>query len=671
MSRRSRRLIGSLVLLILICSLSGCFLIREKGDGPVPAYRSASTLSGVNGPLREPFGIAVRAGSIYISDGEAGSILKLAEDGTTSVVAGGLKTPSAIAFLADGDLVVADTGSHTIKRIASDGAITTLAGTENTPGSGDGAAAAATFNGPIGIAVSEKDGGIYVADTYNDRIRLIRDGQVSTIAGSTRGFADGSSLSAKFDSPLGLAVWQDKLLVADSGNARIRVVEPNGEVWTLAGSGGDGELRNGWLTQATFAVPTAITTDGDRIFVADDNAIRVIGRRVFPFVETISDERRGYADGPASRSRFNRPSGLAIGVGGALLIADSDNGSVRVISDGGFGREVSHDEIDSRRITAGEFRELQPPRWPYDPPMNAREVAGTLGEIRGEVGGANKSNWFHNGLDIAGAYGETAKFIRTETVLDPHSAQNFGTSRELLRLPAIGYIHLRLGRDKDDNPLGDRRFQFERDGSGKLKDVRVPRGARFNAGDMLGTLNSMNHVHLIAGRSGAEMNALDALVLPGIGDSIAPVIERVEMLNEDWRAADGVPIRTGEKRRVVVDAYDRMDGNAERRRLGVYRLGYQVLSAAGPITDIDWTIVFARMPSNDAVRFAYAPGSRSGATGETKFRYVVSNRVDGDGFSEGFFDSANLGPGIYTLRAYAEDYFGNTASKDLKFEIAR
>ena len=418
-------------------------------------------------------------------------------------------------------------------------------------------------------------------------------------------------------------------------------------------------------------MPTSIATDGTRVFIADGNAIRVIGRRAFPLVETISDERRGYVDGDATRSRFNRPSGLAIGTGGELLIADSDNGSVRVISDGGVGRVVGRDEIDSRRMTAEEFRDLQPPRWPYEPPMNPREVAGTLGEIRGGVGGSDESNWFHNGLDIAGAYGETAKFIRTETVLDPHSAQNFGTSRELLRLPAIGYIHLRLGRDKDGNPVGDRRFQFERDASGKLQDVRVPRGARFNAGDVLGTLNSMNHVHLIAGRSGSEMNALDALVLPGIGDSIAPVIERIEMLSEDWRPADDAPMRNGDKRRVVVEAYDRMDGNAERRRLGVYRLGYQILSAAGPATEINWTIVFARMPSNDAVSFAYAPGSRSGATGETRFRYVVSNRVGGDGFSEDFFDSANLGPGSYTLRAYAADYFGNTTSKDLRFEIAQ
>ncbi|MBK8304160.1 MAG: hypothetical protein IPK98_12435 [Chloracidobacterium sp.] len=53
--------------------------------------------------------------------------------------------------------------------------------------------------------------------------------------------------------------------------------------------------------------------------------------------------------------------------------------------------------------------------------------------------------WFHNGLDIAGAYGETARFVRDEKVLRPIAAENFGTLRELIRMPTLGYIHIRLG----------------------------------------------------------------------------------------------------------------------------------------------------------------------------------------------------------------------------------
>ena len=121
----------------------------------------------------------------------------------------------------------------------------------------DGPALEALFNGPTGVAVFP-DGRVAVADTYNDRIRIIENGIVRTLAGGERGFADG--LAARFDTPLGIAIWRgDKLLVADSGNRRIRVVEPDGSVWTLAGDGGY-ELRDGLPASASLVGPTAVSS---------------------------------------------------------------------------------------------------------------------------------------------------------------------------------------------------------------------------------------------------------------------------------------------------------------------------------------------------------------------------------------------------------------------------
>ncbi len=179
--------------------------------------------------------------------------------------------------------------------------------------------------------------------------------------------------------------------------------------------------------------------------------------------------------------------------------------------------------------TAEQFRNAAPGRWPFDPADRPRDIAGTLGEVRGEVASEAEHLWFHNGLDIAGAYGETARFIRDEKVLRPIAAENFGTLRELLRMPTLGYIHLRLGRDASSQPFRDARFQFQRDDGGGIVGVRVPRGTKFKAGEPIGTLNSMNHVHLIAGRSGSELNALDALDLPGVSDSRPPVIEELKL----------------------------------------------------------------------------------------------------------------------------------------------
>ncbi len=636
-------------------------------------FTRVATVAGQGRTLGEPFGIAVRDGAAYISDGTADGVVRIAPDGTISTFASGLSTPSGIAFTPDGSLIVADTGSHTIKQIDAAGAVTLVAGADNTPGDADGAAADARFAGPIGVAVTT-DGRIYVADTYNDAIRVIENGTVRTFAGGLRGFADGHGASAKFELPVGLAVWQgDKVLVADAGNRRIRVVEPDGRVWTLAGNGTrDGE--DGFLSQASFETPTAVTVDAHGIiYIADGNAIRAIGRRAFAYVETLSHRRRGLADGLPHHARFNRPSGVAVNDAGELLIADSDNGLIRALTNNNEAAMLSPADARAHHFTAEEFRALAPGRWPYDPPERTREIAGTLGEIRGEIVDQTSEAWFHNGLDIPGSFGETARFLRDETVLDPAAAQNFNTARELIRMPTMGYVHIRIGRETAERFYPDARFQFNAD-PGVPPVMRVPRGARFAAGEAMGTLNSQNHVHLIAGRPGFEMNALDALVLPGISDGIPPVIESVQLLDEYWNAIEtqnaAGRIIINQKARVVVTAYDRKDGNTDRRRLAPYQIGMDVTPAGSkPPAAITWNISFELMPLREAVKFVYAPGSRSGATGGTIFNFIASNRVDGELMKEGFIDPAALSAGVYTVRVGAADFFGNVTVKEILIEV--
>lgn len=679
MTRKQAVTLG-IVLIIAVIAASAILIAvyysnccAQRGGLPV-FFDTVGTVAGKKREFGEPFGLAVRDGATYVSDGEAGRILRINEAGTPVGLAEGLNTPSGIAFDQNGDLIVADAGSNTIRRVGADGTVSNIAGVEGERGFRDGAAGSALFNGPVGVAVGA-DGKIFVSDTYNDRVRVIENGQVRTLAGGNRGFADGVGAEASFDTPLGIAAWLGgRLLVADSGNRRIRVVEPDGAVWTLAGTG-EGGLTDGPLLWSGFVSPTAIAVHPEGpLFIADGNAIRVIGRRGFPLVETISDDRRGFDDGAARRSRFNRPSGLAFGPDGILIIADSNNRVVRAFSTSNVAA-ITEDEKKVLRYSAEEFRQLQPPRWPYDPPEAVRDIAGTLGEIRGAITEKETSVWFHNGLDIAGGYGETARFVRTEKVLDPHAAENFATGRELLRMPTMGYIHIRLGRDKDDKVFSDSRFQFDTNETGKLKDIRVPRGASFNAGEPIGTLNSQNHVHLIAGRSGAEMNALDALILPGVSDGIHPTVENVTLADERWQEIETEPVSNRKKlrgkTRIIVQAFDRMDGNSERRRLGIFRVGYQVFSDGSPLSDINWTITFDTMPPNDAVRTIYAVGSKSGATGGTIFKYIASNRVRGDSFSEDFFDASALNGGVYSLRVFAADYFGNIASKDLNIEVVK
>ena len=111
-------------------------------------------------------------------------------------------------------------------------------------GDADGDASSALFNAPIGVAV-KSDGAIIIADTYNDKIKMIAGGKVTTLAGSVRGFADGIGMGVKFDTPCSVAVWKDgRIVVADTLNSRIRVIEPDGTTWTLAGTG-NAEITDG------------------------------------------------------------------------------------------------------------------------------------------------------------------------------------------------------------------------------------------------------------------------------------------------------------------------------------------------------------------------------------------------------------------------------------------
>ena len=657
---------------IVIITFFACLLLASCGGTETPerGFRSVRSIAGPESGFGEPFGIAALGDEIFVSDGQHGRIMRISGH-MAPVLETDLSTPSGLAFDASDNLIVADTGSHIVKRIASDGTSAVVAGSRGDSGFADGHAA--KFNGPVGVAVAP-DGGIYVSDTYNDRIRSIgKDGSVRTVAGAERGFADGPGASAKFDTPLGIVMWGERLLVADAGNARIRVVEPDGSVWTLAGNG-ESALKDGFLNSASFVRPTAIAVAPNGvIYVADGNAIRAIGRRAFPFVETISDSRRGFRDGTPLAARFNRPSGLAVDDKGRLIVADSDNGLIRVFE---TDTAAETPNIKPKEFTAVDFRMLQPPRWPYDPPEAKRDIAGTLGEIRGEYAKDESFVRFHNGLDIAGAYGETARFLRDEKVLDPMSAENFGTLRELVRLPTIGYIHINLGRDTSGRTYDDPRFIFSYDPTGKMYDVRVPHGASFKAGEPVGALNAMNHVHMIAGPTGAEMNALGALVLPNVSDGIPPTIDKVEVFDENWRPIEtvspGSRITLSGKARITVRAHDRMDGNPERRKLGVYRVGYQMIAPDGtPKTGIDWTITFDRNPPFEAVKTVYAKGSKSGPTGETIFNYIVTNRLNAEGFGDGFLDAAQLDAGQYTVRVYAADFFGNQAFKDIQIEVIK
>jgi hypothetical protein len=286
----------------------------------------------------------------------------------------------------------------------------------------------------------------------------------------------------------------------------------------------------------------------------------------------------------------------------------------------------------------------------------------------------------HSGFDIRGDVGAQVLAIADGKISSPSAAWGLDEQGEGLAIDGLSYLHMRVGRDARDVVSDLSRFQLLRDESGEPERMRVRRGTRFQAGDVLGTINRMAHVHLSVGAGGFERNAV-ALGFNGYADHYPPQIDGIALLDASdtplARRADGrVPVPRGIGVRIVVDAWDQVDHNLPRRRLGLHALGYQILRADGtPLPGFEtprMNIEFNRMPADgDAVKVAYAPGSGITVHGSaaTHFKYLLTNTVRDGELATGTWQADGLPAGDYILRITARDYSGNVASSGRDLEL--
>lgn len=325
--------------------------------GTGEAGNGSDGLLGTDTAISRPFDVEVTDGDLtYFTDTDNHQIRVVDANGITRIIAGtgtagsggdgGLATdaqlnnPKGIAVAGNGAVYIADSGNHKIRRINANGNIVTIAGTGSAGYSGDGGApTSAKLSQPHEVLLAP-GGLIYIADTGNSRIRLIEDGTISTIAGTgTQGAAGdgGQATSAQINQPRDIARGPaGALYIADTKNHKVRKIDTNGVIWTVAGTGAKGYYTpqdGGPADQAMLNQPASVAVNGvDNFYIADMTNNRI--RRVNPegIITTITGRGSNVDDGgPAAGLDIDHPRGLAIDRQASLVFADSGHEKIRSI----------------------------------------------------------------------------------------------------------------------------------------------------------------------------------------------------------------------------------------------------------------------------------------------------------------------------------------------------
>ena len=306
-------------------------------------------------------------GNIYVADARNHKIRKIDSSGVVSTFAGTgqrgyrprnddgqaatevrLDYPAGVATDAVGNVYLLDSWNNRIRRIDPSGNISTIAGTGDYGFDGDGGPATeALFHSPAAMAV-DSAGTIYVADSWNHRVRKIDpSGIVSTIAGTgTFGFGGdgGPAVQARLAYPAGVGVSAEgDVYVADWWNHRIRRIDASGTISTLAGTGDAGDSGDGGpASLAQLAYPAGVAADmAGNIYVisyvietANHRIRRIDGSGTISAFAGSVDAGYGGDGDPATEALLDYPTGVFADPEGSVYIADSLNARIRVVRPG-------------------------------------------------------------------------------------------------------------------------------------------------------------------------------------------------------------------------------------------------------------------------------------------------------------------------------------------------
>ena len=314
--------------------------------------------SGTLAPLRQPRSVAADTlGNVYIADSADNRIRKVNFSGIISTYAGTgepgysgdrgkaslaqLNGPTGVAVDASGNLYIADRGNYRVRRISLDGTINTVAGTGISGFSGDNGPATSARVIPVAVAVDGK-GILYIADGLNFRIRKVDlNGTITTVAGvGTSGFAgdNGPALSALIGLVTGMAVDSaGNIYLADLSAERVRKVDTNGMITTVAGIGDYGYIDDGLPATSSIMLPDGVAIDGfGNLFLSDINlnVVRRVDMSTGLIYTVVGNGSPGFSgdNGAATNAGLSAPAGLALDSNNQLYIADLFNARVRKVA---------------------------------------------------------------------------------------------------------------------------------------------------------------------------------------------------------------------------------------------------------------------------------------------------------------------------------------------------
>ena len=259
-----------------------------------------------NATLSTPYSVTVDgAGNLFISDAGNARIRKVSTNGIITTVAGNgtnsysgdggpatnasLNTPTSVVFDRSGGMLIADAMNHRIRKVATNGIISTVAGTGTNSFSGDGGPATqASLNTPIQM-VMDAAGVLFVSDYLNHCVRKVAtNGIIATVAGNPTRYPGGDfagdlgpATNAAFNGPAGLVFdAAGNLYIADTRNNRVRCVDRDGLVFTVAGTGRSGSAGDGGpATAALLNNPFGLVFDAvGSLYISSPsgNAVRKI-----------------------------------------------------------------------------------------------------------------------------------------------------------------------------------------------------------------------------------------------------------------------------------------------------------------------------------------------------------------------------------------------------------